>query len=112
MKKWIKIILLFLLFLGLYFLPALLFPVNTEYYKSIQKPFYAPSPLLFGIAWPILYVIFSLYLSIKLVNKTITKSQMIYMFVNYGISFFFNKVFFIEKSLFLSFVVIFLFFIT
>lgn len=107
MKKIWKGFALFLLFLALYFIPALLFPAKPEYYQSLNQPFYAPPAAVFGIIWPILYGIFSIILAEKLVNRSLTKEQTLYFIANYGISFFFNKVFFIDHSLFLSFVVTF-----
>lgn len=105
--KIIKAILLFLFLLGLYSLPALIFKSDVAFYNSLKKPIYAPPAILFGVIWPILYVIFSLYLTIKIINQQITKEMVLYFLINYGISFFFNKVFFIDKKLFLSFVVTF-----
>lgn len=111
-KKVVKIILLFAVLMLLYFLPALLFPSQPEYYRSLNQPFYAPPAILFAIMWPILYVIFALYLAVKYVNRTLSKEQMIYFVVNYLIGFFFNFVFFQNKNLFLTFGVTFFSFIT
>lgn len=112
MKNFFKGLALFLLFLFIYFIPALVFKSNPEYYASLNKPFYAPPMLLFGIVWPILYAIFSIILAIRIRKRTLTKEQMLYFILNYGISFFFNKVFFINHQLFMSFVVTFLSFVT
>ncbi len=107
MKKFLKVAIPFGILLFLYFVPALLYKSDVEYYNSLNKPFFAPPAALFGIAWPILYVLFSLYLAFKIADKTITSEVIFYFVVNYAISFFFNKVFFLDKNLFLSFVVTF-----
>lgn len=110
--KYIKIGLSFVVLLLLYFIPALLFKSDPPYYESLVKPSYAPPALLFGLAWPILYVIFSFYLAIKIERKELSKEMLLYFIMNYIISFFFNKVFFIDHNLFLSFAVTFASFIT
>lgn len=111
MKK-IKTFITFLIILLLYFIPAILFRSNQDYYNSLNKPIYAPKGYIFAIVWPILYLIFSIYLAFKIKNKALSKELAIYFIINYIISFFFNKVFFIDKSLFLSFAVTFASFIT
>lgn len=110
--KYIKIGVVFAVCLLLYFIPSLLFKADPAYYKSLNLPSYAPSALLFGIAWPILYVIFSLYIAIKLVNQNLSKEMLVYFIINYIISFFFNKVFFVDHNLFLTFAVTFCCFLT
>lgn len=112
MKKTFHSILLFILFVLLYFLPTILFPIDKSYYASINKPFYAPPPILFGIVWGILYVIYALYLALKIKNYTLTKEHIFLFIMNFAISFFFNRVFFVDHKLFLSFVVTFLSFLT
>ncbi len=111
-KKILPAVLLFLLFIGLYFLPTILFPVNKEYYNSLKKPSYAPSAIVFGVVWGILYIIYALYLAIKLRNYTLARDQLFLFLMNFSISFFFNRVFFIDHKLFLSFAVTFLSFLT
>ncbi len=110
--KILKSILLFAILLLIYFIPAFLFKAEPEYYISLAKPAYAPSSVLFGIVWPILYILFSIYIVINLQNKTLSKEMILYFLINYIISFFFNKVFFIDKNLFLSFAVTFCSFIS
>ncbi|MCM1131385.1 MAG: tryptophan-rich sensory protein [Roseburia sp.] len=110
--KYIKIGVIFAVSLLLYFIPSLLFKVDPAYYTSLMLPSYAPPALLFGIAWPILYVIFSLYIAIKLGNQDLPKEMIVYFMINYIISFFFNKVFFVDHNLFLTFAVTFCCFLT
>lgn len=49
MKKYLKNILLFLLLLFLYFLPTLIFKADNKYYDSLNKPFFAPKPIIFSL---------------------------------------------------------------
>lgn len=110
--KYIKIGVVFAVSLLLYFIPSLLFKANPNYYTTLKLPCYAPPALFFGIVWPILYILFSLYLAIKLVNHTLSKEMILYFSMNYIISFFFNKVFFLDHNLFLTFAVTFCCFLT
>lgn len=110
--KIIKTGIIFAVCLLLYFIPSFLFKADPDYYNTLNQPFYAPPATLFGIAWPILYVIFSMYLAIKITNYDLPKEMILYFVINYVISFFFNKVFFIDHNLFLSFTVTFCCFIS
>lgn len=101
MKKYLKNIGLFLLFMLLYFLPTIIFKADKEYYFSLKKPFFAPSPIIFSICWTILYVIFSIIL-IKILKKEYREGIVI-LAINYIIGFFFNYFFFIKHNLFISF---------
>ncbi len=101
MKKYLKNIALFLLFLFFYFLPALFFKTDKNYYNSLAKPFFAPKPIIFSLCWTILYVIFSVIL-VKILKKEYREGLVI-MGINYFISFFFNFFFFVKQNLFLSF---------
>lgn len=110
--KLIKNIILFVGCLLLYFLPTLLFKTDPRYYTSLKLPAYAPPSILFQIIWILLYIIFSLFISIKLSNQDLSLEMKIYFIINYSISFFFNKVFFVDHNLFLSFAVTFCSFIS
>ena len=87
MKKYLKNILLFLLLLFLYFLPTLIFKADNKYYDSLNKPFFAPKPIIFSLCWSILYIIFAILL-IKILKKEFRQGLVI-MGINYFISFFF-----------------------
>lgn len=101
MKKYLKNILLFLLLLFLYFLPTLIFKADNKYYDSLNKPFFAPKPIIFSLCWSILYIIFAILL-IKILKKEFRQGLVI-MGINYFISFFFIFFFFVKQNLFLSF---------
>ena len=56
MKKIIKYISILLP----WFIGGLLFKTNSIFYKSLNKPFFAPPGYLFAIIWPILYILIAL----------------------------------------------------
>lgn len=77
----IKKIIKYLLFLLPWFLGALLFPSNPEYYQSLDLPFFAPPSYIFPIVWTILFLLvaYSFYLSYN--NNT--KKYYYYLYFNY-----------------------------
>lgn len=109
MKK-IKYFCLFIGILLLYFIPSLIFKNDKNFYINLNKPFYAPSPILFSICWVILYIINSIFIVISIKNKD--KENISLFIINYIIAFFFNYFFFIKHNLFLSFCDTFLCFVT
>lgn len=70
------------------------FSMNTEFYKSLEKPFNLPS-IIFPIVWSILFVLMSISLYIVSENKkTETKSYILYfvqLFINSLWTLFFFK---------------------
>ena len=106
--KWIKRIFCFLLILGLYFLPSLIFRTNTEFYNNLNGP-KLPS-IVFPIVWTILYVLLALHIIINFENRRkYNKSDFVRWFVflviNYIISSSFSYFFFVKQNLFLGYVV-------
>ena len=63
MKKILK----FLCFLLPWFISGLLFRSDTTFYKSLNKPVFAPPSILFPIVWTILYILIAI--SIYLIYK-------------------------------------------
>ena len=86
MKKIFKFVLLLLP----WFISAIIFKVDTTYYKSLNLPFFAPPPIVFAIIWPILYVLITLSI-IKQKDKDLNyyKSLIINYFSNQTYTFFF-----------------------
>lgn len=106
--KWIKRIFCFLLILGLYFLPSLIFRTNTEFYNNLNGP-KLPS-IVFPIVWTVLYVLLALHIIINFENRRkYNKSDFVRWFVflviNYIISSSFSYFFFVKQNLFLGYVV-------
>ncbi len=99
MAKIFKLLLYFLP----WFLSNILFKVDTNFYETINKPFFTPPALVFVIIWPILYFLIALALyKNKNKNKNITfyKSLVINYFSNQIYTFLFFNI----KSPFIAFI--------
>jgi len=98
-----------LLFIGIlipWFLSSLL-PIDYNYYKSLNLPFFAPPSIFYIIAWTIIYIgisisIYQILNSYKL--KDIKASYKITLIINYLFNQSFQLVFFILKNNFLGFI--------
>ena len=86
MKKILKFVLLLLP----WFISAIIFKVDTSFYKSLKLPFFAPPPIIFAIVWPILYILITISI-IKTDKKDLNyyKSLIINYFSNQTYTFFF-----------------------
>ncbi|MDO4963707.1 MAG: TspO/MBR family protein [bacterium] len=102
MKKIFK----FLILLLPWFLGGLIFKTDTIYYKSLNKPFFAPPSIIFPIVWTVLYILIaiSLYLIYKDNNYKNTKDLNKSLLINYFSNQVFTFLFFIVKSPFLALV--------
>ena len=100
MKKILK----FIVVLIPWFLSAIIFKTDKTFYKNIEKPFFAPSPIIFPIVWTILYVLLaiSIYLIYKDNKISETKSYNKYLIINYISNQAFQFLFFTIKSPFLA----------
>lgn len=95
MKKILK----FLGFLLPWFLGGIIFSNNQLFYKSLEKPFFAPPGWLFAIIWPILYILIALSIY-KIKNKD--KDYLKVLIINYFSNQIFSFLFFTIKSPFLA----------
>ena len=92
----------FLLYLLPWFLSAILFRSDTSYFSDLNKPFFAPPSWLFGIVWPILYLLIA-----YVIYHTYDESDSQYkktLFVNYISNQLFSFFFFTIKSNLLAFI--------
>lgn len=97
---------IFLLCLLPWFL-ASLFPLDYEYYSTLNLPFFAPPSIFYGIVWPIIYVLIALNISSLLSSyklKDIPMSYKITLLINYLFNQGYTLVFFGLKNTFLGFV--------
>ncbi|MCI9234127.1 MAG: tryptophan-rich sensory protein [Bacilli bacterium] len=95
------------LFVGLllpWFISSL-FTLDTSFYNQINLPRFAPAPIIFGVVWPILYVLiaFSCYMIFKEYGKKEKEYNHI-LLCNYLFNQLFPLLFFQFHSLFFSFV--------
>ena len=97
-----KKFLVYLLFLLPWFISNLLFKIDTAYYQSLDRPWFAPPPIVFGIVWPILYALiaYSIYKTWSNSNS----NYQIYLAINYIANQLYTLFFFVLKNNFLSLV--------
>lgn len=100
MKKIFK----FIIILLPWFIGGLLFRSDTVFYKSINKPFFAPPSILFPIVWTILYILIaiSIYLIYKDNSYKSTPEYNKVLLINYVSNQIFSFLFFTLKSPFLA----------
>lgn len=102
----LKKIFLFILCLVPWFISSL-FPVDYNYYESLNLPFFAPPSIFYGIVWPIVYILIALNVS-SLFNtykfKDIPWTYKITLLINYIFNQSYIIVAFLLKNNFLGFV--------
>ena len=110
MKKIFK----FILILLPWFTAGILFRSDTIFYKSLNKPFFAPPSILFPIVWTILYflIALSIYLIFKNNSYKDTPSYNKTLLINYFSNQIFSFLFFTLKSPFLALIDTFIVFIS
>lgn len=101
-----KKIITYILILIPWFISGILFRSNSTFYKSLNLPSFAPPPIVFGIVWPILYILisYSIYLIINEFKIKDQKDYRIYLIINYVSNQLFTFFFFTLENLFLGFV--------
>lgn len=100
MKKILK----FLIILLPWFIGGLVFQTDTVFYKNINKPAFAPAPIVFPIVWTILYILIaiSIYLIYKDNSYKNTPDYNKALLINYFSNQVFSFFFFTIKSPFLA----------
>ena len=109
-----KKILNFILILLPWFIGGIIFRSDTIFYKSLNKPVFAPPSILFPIIWTILYFLIALniYLIFKNNNYKDTLSYNKTLLINYFSNQIFSFLFFTLKSPFLALIDTFIVFIS
>ena len=84
--NWKKV-LRYVIILLPWFISAIIFRTDSNYYMSLNLPPFAPAPWIFGIVWPILYILiaYSIY-------KTYDYSDKNYK-INFGINYVSNQLY-------------------
>ena len=110
MKKILK----FILILLPWFIGGVLFRSDTIFYKSLNKPVFAPPSILFPIVWTILYLLIaiSIYLILKNNKLKDIPSYTKTLIINYFSNQIFSFLFFTLKSPFLALIDTFIVFIS
>ena len=100
MKKIVK----FLAILLPWFIGGLIFRSDTVFYKSINKPVFAPPSILFPIVWTILYILIaiSIYYIYEKNSFKYTQDYNKALLINYFSNQIFSLLFFTLKSPFLA----------
>lgn len=90
----------FLLYLLPWFLSAILFRSDPGYFKQLNKPFFAPPSWLFGVVWPILYLLitYSIFHTFDESDTTYKRN----LLINYISNQLFGLFFFTIKNNFLA----------
>lgn len=101
MKNIFKNVVRFLIYLLPWFISSIIFRVDTSFYDSINKPFFAPPGIVFPIVWTILYIL----IAIGLYNNK-NKSMEYYksLIINYFSNQIYTFLFFVIKSPFIAFI--------
>lgn len=99
-----KKVLRFLLILLPWFIGGIIFRTDSVYYKNLNKPFFAPPGFLFGIIWPILYILIaiSIYKVFEKNSFSDTKEYNRSLLINYFSNQVFSFFFFTIKSPFFA----------
>ena len=91
----------FLLYLLPWFISSIIFKIDTYFYDSLNKPFFAPPSTFFKVIWPILYRTFAIALY-KNQNKSLNYYKS--LIINYFSNQIYTFLFFTIKSPFIAFV--------
>lgn len=106
MRKFLKPVIIFGIFLFVYFLPSLIFRQDNEFYKSLNNNFVPP--FVFIIVWILIFVLLSFISTYYYLNKDkYDRKEFIHYFIlvaiNYVFIFLFPLTFFVMKNLFLGY---------
>ena len=113
MKKFKKVI-FFIIVLAIFMIPGFIFGRNTDFYKEINKPVFAPKGIVFSIVWVFLYTIQSYYITHIFYNYKYNNEGnklFILLIINGVINILYMPIFFWLESLFGGFVISLLLFI-
>lgn len=91
-----------LLYLLPWFLSSIIFKIDTNYYKELNLPFFAPPSYIFAIIWPILYLLIA-YVLYKTIQSSNDKYKKV-LIVNYISNQLYTFFFFTIKSNPLAFI--------
>lgn len=96
----------FIIILLLWFISTIFFPYNISFYQSLNLPFFTPPTIVFGIVWPILYILISISIYKIYRDNHIQNifSYNISLIINYLFNQLYSFVFFTLENVFLGFI--------
>ena len=97
-----KNIIKYLLCLLPWFASNIIFKTNTNYYKSLNLPFFAPPTIIFPIVWTIIFILISI--SIYQTFSNSSNNYKLYLLINYLSNQLYTFFFFTIKNNFLAFI--------
>ena len=86
-----------------WFISSIIFRVDTNYYKSLNLPIFAPPSILFPIVWTILYILIALSIYVITTKDNVNSNYKITLLINYLTNQLYTLCFFIIKNNFLAF---------
>lgn len=103
----VKKVLFFIGVLLIFMIPGFIFGMQTDFYKEINKPVFAPPGIVFSIVWTGLYTIQAYYIT-KIFYDYKTedgKKLLTLLIINGVVNIIYMPVFFMLKSLFGGFII-------
>ncbi len=97
-----KNIIKYLLCLLPWFASNIIFKTDTNYYKSLNLPFFAPPTIIFPIVWTIIFILISI--SIYQTFSNSSNNYKLYLLINYLSNQLYTFFFFTIKNNFLAFI--------
>ena len=97
-----KNIIKYLLCLLPWFASNIIFKTDTNYYKSLNLPFFAPPTIIFPIVWTIIFILISISLYQTITNSN--NNYKLYLLINYLSNQLYTFCFFTIKNNFLAFI--------
>lgn len=114
MEKFKKI-LFFIVVLAIFLVPGFIFGMNTDFYKEINKPSFAPPGIVFSVVWSGLYTIQAYFITKVYYNYFNDKEgkKLFWLLVINGVAnILYMPIFFSLKSLFGGFIMSLIIFVT
>lgn len=107
MEKFKKV-LFFIVVLIIFLVPGFIFGMNTDFYKEINKPSFAPPGIVFSVVWSGLYTIQAYFITkiyYNHLNDKDGKKLLLLLIINGVANILYMPIFFALESLFGGFII-------